>query len=139
MRILAVDHGSKRIGLALSDPSGTIANPLAVILHRSRVEDAVLVADKANTYEAELIVVGCSLSEDGQPNYEGRSAIRFSSTLRKQVPIPVVLWDESLTTQAARAARIEMDVSRRKRMGHLDDFAATVLLQSYLDSRSKEK
>ena len=134
MRILGVDHGSKRIGLALSDPTGTIASPLTVISHVSRAVDAASVAEQARDHGAALIVVGQSLDEEGHPNLAGRQAARFAGALRMQSSVPVVLWDESFTTQDARAARLALNTSRRKRAGHLDDLAAAVLLQSYLDS-----
>jgi putative Holliday junction resolvase len=134
VRILAVDHGSRRIGLALSDPTGTIASPLAVIPHVSRMGDAAAVAEQAVGHAVGLIVVGQSFDEDGNPNLAGRQSARFAEALRFQTSIPVVLWDESFTTQDAREARIAMNTSRRKRAGHLDDLAATVLLQSYLDA-----
>jgi putative Holliday junction resolvase len=133
MRILAVDHGEKRIGLAISDPSGTIAGPLRVIPHVARAVDAAQVAEAAAVNEAGLIVIGQSLDDDGHPNAAGRRAEKFAKALRVQTNLPVVLWDESFSTQEARSARIAMGVSRRKRSGHLDELAATVILQSYLD------
>jgi len=135
MRILAVDHGEKRIGLAISDSTGTIANPLRVIVHISRVLDAAQVAEAAVQNQAELIVIGQSFAEDGRPNLAGRRAARFADTLKTQTSIPIVMWDESLSTQSARAARVEMGLPRRKRSGHLDELAATIILQSYLDQR----
>ena len=138
MRILAVDHGSKRLGIAISDPTATIANPLAVIPHTSRIVDAASVSELAESYEVGLIVVGQSYDEFGKPNYEGRRAARFAASLRIQTSTPVVMWDESLTTESARATRIEMGVSRRKRMGHMDELAATILLQSYLDAQPQQ-
>jgi putative Holliday junction resolvase len=135
MRILAVDHGEKRIGLAISDSTGTIANPLKVIEHVSRVLDAAQVADIAVQNHVELIVVGQSFDEDGKPNLAGRRAARFAEALKAQTQIPIVMQDESFSTQSARAARIEMGVSRKNRVGHLDEFAATIILQSYLDHR----
>jgi putative holliday junction resolvase len=134
MRILAVDPGSKRIGLALSDPTGTIANPLTVIQHVARLVDAASVADLAASHEASLIVIGQSFDDNGNPSFEGRRAGRFAEVLQTQTTIPVVLWDESFTTQDARLARLRMGASRKDRSGHLDDLAATVLLQSYLDA-----
>jgi len=138
MRILAVDHGSKRIGLAISDPTGMIANPLAIIPHTSRVVDAAAVAEQAESHEAGLIIVGQSFDESGQPNFEGRRSARFAAALRTQTSIPVILWDEDFTTQNALSARIAMGASRKKRSGNLDDLAATVLLQSYLDSHPQQ-
>jgi putative Holliday junction resolvase len=134
IRILAVDPGSKRIGLALSDPTGSIANPLAVLPHVARLVDAASVAEQAASHAAGLIVVGQSFDDNGNPSFEGRRAGRFAEALRTQTSIPVVLWDESFTTREARLARIQMGVSRKRRTGHLDDLAATLLLQSYLDA-----
>jgi putative holliday junction resolvase len=135
MRILAVDHGEKRIGLALSDTTGTIASPLKVIEHVSRLLDAAQVAEIASQNEARLIVVGQSFDEEGNPNLAGRRAARFADELRNQTNVPVELWDESFSTQTARDARIELGVSRKKRAGHQDAFAAVVILQSYLESK----
>lgn len=137
MRILAVDHGEKRIGLALSDPTGTIAGPLKVIEHVSRAIDAAQVADLAVQNDAGLIVVGQSFDEEGKPNPAGRRAGRFADELRNQTSLPVELWDESFSTRDARAARIQLGVSRRDRAGHQDAFAAVVILQSYLESIRK--
>jgi putative Holliday junction resolvase len=134
VRILAVDPGSKRIGLALSDPTGTIANPLTVLAHRARLVDAASVAELARSNQAGRILVGQSLDDDGQPTFEGRRSVRFAEALRTQTDLPVELWDEGLTTVDARSARIALGVSRSRRSGHLDDLAATVLLQSYLDA-----
>jgi len=134
MRILAVDHGEKRIGLALSDPTATIASPLKIVRHTSRLIDAALVAELAMQHEVGLIVVGQSYDEDGNPNPAGRRAGRFADELRNQTQIPIVMWDESHSTQVARAARIELGVSRKKRAGHQDEFAAVVILQSYLEA-----
>ncbi len=135
MRALGVDHGEKRIGLAISDPTGTIAGPLSVIQHVSRSVDAAQVAALATEHGAELIVVGQSFDEAGRPNPAGRRAERFAEALKAQTTLPIVLWDESLSTLDARQFRIEMGASRKKRGGHVDDAAAAVILQSYLDAQ----
>lgn len=135
MRILAVDHGEKRIGLALSDETGTIASPLKVVEHVARAIDAAQVADIAAQNNVKLIVVGQSFDEDGNPNPAGRRAGRFADELKNQTAIPIQMWDESFSTQEARAARIQLGVSRKKRAGHQDAFAAVVILQSYLENR----
>jgi putative Holliday junction resolvase len=134
MRILAIDPGEKRIGLALSDPTGTIASPLMVLDHMSRPVDAAAIADLALQYQAELIVVGHSLDDDGSSTPQSRRATRLVEAIGLQCDIPIKLWDESFSTQDARQARIEMGTTRRKRRGHLDDLAASVILQSYLDA-----
>lgn len=136
MRILAVDPGSKRIGIAISDPSDTIANPLTVIRHVSRAIDAAQIAQIAADQGAGLIIVGQALDEDNLPTPEGRSAARFAQAIQLQTELPVILWDESGSTQAAQAARRSMGATRQKRQGHLDEIAATVILQTYLDAKN---
>ena len=138
MRVLGVDHGEKNIGLAMSDPTGTIARPLGIVGHVSRAMDAAQVATFAAKQKAELIVIGQSFDEDGRPNQAGRRAERFAEALKGQTTLPIVLWDESMSTADAREFRITMGASRKKRGGHLDDAAATVILQSYLDAQRPE-
>ena len=135
MRVLGVDHGEKRIGIAISDPTGTIAGPLSVIRHVSRSVDAAQVATLASEQQAELIVIGQSFDEEGRANAAGRRAERFAEALKSQTALPVVLWDESLSTADARDFTIQADVPRKKRRGHLDEAAAAIILQSYLDAQ----
>jgi len=136
MRILAVDHGQKNIGLALSDETGLLARPLGIFAHVSKALDAAQVIDIALGQEAGRIIVGVSFDEAGDPNPAGRRAMNFAAVLREQTSLPVELWDESMTTQDARAARIASGAPRKKRAGHLDDVAAAVLLQDYLDNHN---
>lgn len=134
MRILAVDPGEKNIGIALSDPTRTIASPLTVVRHVSRPIDAATVAQLAEENQAGRIIVGQAFDIDGKPNYSGRRAARLAAAIRTQTDLPVDLWDESYSTQEARSARIAIGSNRRKRGGHLDELAATVILQSYLNA-----
>ena len=138
-RVMAVDPGLKRIGLAISDPTATIANPLQVILHTSRAVDSASIAQIATEHEAVLILVGQPLDEEGLPSTpEARHAARLAQAIQEQTTIPVQLWDESGSTKAAQFARRAMGANRRKRAGHLDDLAAAVILQSYLDFQHGE-
>ncbi len=134
MRILAVDPGEKRIGLALSDASGTIANPLQVLQHVSRPIDAAVIAQLAAEHGCTRIIVGQALDMDGKPNLSGRRAARLAAAIRTQTELPVILWHEDFSTQDARQARIEIGARRDRRSGHMDELAATVILQSYLDA-----
>ena len=133
-RILAVDPGDQRIGVAISDPSGTIANPLAVVKHIARQVDAGVIAQIAQEQCAILIVVGQALDIDGEIGPRARKAQRMAESISTQTDLPVVLWDESGSTQQARSARVAMGSNRKKRAGHLDELAATIILQSYLDA-----
>ncbi len=133
MRILAIDPGEKNIGIAISDPTGSIANPLTIIKHISRPIDAATIAQLALENNARLIIVGQALGQEGESTPQSRRSARLAAAIKTQTNLPVELWDESGSTQAAREARRAMGVSRSKRKGHLDDLAATYILQTYLD------
>ncbi len=143
MRILAIDPGEKRLGLALSDPTSTIASPLTTLKHVARALDAASIAQIAADHGAGLIVIGQALDNEGQPTPQSRKAARLADAIREQTEIPVILWDESGSTQAARSASTAMGISARKRRrqghGHLDELAAAVILQDYLDANRLER
>jgi len=132
MRVLAVDPGDKRIGLAISDPTGTISRPLVIIKHQSREKDAEKILKVAYEQCAEMIVVGWALDSQGEVGYGARKSKRLADVLQDKCDLPVKMWDESGTTQDAIKSRIEMGVPRKKRSGHLDDVAASILLQDFL-------
>ncbi len=132
MRVLAVDPGEKRIGLAISDPTGMVSRPLCVIKHDSRKKDAIKIVDIAKDQDVRLIVVGWALDAMGDVGHQARKSLRLAEAIRKQTDLPVNMWDETGTTQAAMQSRIDMGVSRKKRKGHLDAVAANILLQDYL-------
>lgn len=138
MRILGVDPGEKRIGLAISDPTCMIANPLLVLNHISRTIDAATIANLAEENEVTLIVIGQPLDTDNRPTAQGRSAARLAAAIQSQTHLDIILWDETGSTKAAREAHIALGGSRKDRRrrghGHLDDMAATFILQTYLDS-----
>lgn len=132
MKILAVDPGDKRIGLAVSDPTGTLSRPLTVIQHTSRDEDAQKIVEIAEEECAGMIVVGWALDSEGEVGHRARKSQRLADVIRTKTSLPIKMWDESGTTQAAIQSRIAMGVSRKKRQGHLDDVAASFLLQDFL-------
>ena len=137
MRIICIDPGEKRIGLAISDPNGTIASPLTVLNHKSRSFDAAAITNLAQQYQVELIVIGYSLDDDGSSTLNSRRATRLADAIHQQCDVRIKMWDESFSTHEARQARIEMGTTRRKRRGHMDDLAAAVILQTYLDENIK--
>lgn len=138
-RVLGVDPGDKRIGLAVSDPTGTIARGLAVVNHVARAVDAATIAQIAAEQGAIKIIVGQALDDEGQVGPAARKAVRLAEAIRLQTDLPVELWDESGSTQTAQQTRIVMGVSRKKRSGHLDELAAAVILQSYLEAHRETR
>jgi putative Holliday junction resolvase len=139
MRILAVDPGSKNLGIALSDPTSTIASPLTVLKHISRHANAAAIIALAEQHGAGMIIVGQSIDQDAQPTFEGRRAARLAAEIQAQTDIEVGLWDEGFSTVSAREAQLALGSPRRKRQGHLDDLAAAVILQSFLDAQKVDK
>ena len=132
-RILAIDPGEARIGLAISDPTQTIASPLMVLESQSMKVDAEAILQVAEDQGAVLIIVGQPLHWDGTESPQSERSKKLADSLMEIGSVPVGLADEYGTTRAARDARLKMNVSREKRSGHLDDIAATILLQNYLD------
>ncbi len=128
-RILAVDPGDKRIGLAVSDPSGTIARPLAVVKHVSRNADAETIAQWAEDCEADRILVGLALDAAGQIGHQARKALRLVEALRVLTELQVDTWDETdSTTTALRLGGKKDDMT--------DARAAAVFLQEYLHAKN---
>jgi len=133
-RVLALDLGTKRIGVAISDPSGTIATPLTVVTRSGRLAEdhrriAVLVAEE----EAQRVVVGLPLSLDGSLGSAARSASTEAEALATVVAVPVETFDERLTTVTADRCLRESGMTGQARRQVVDKVAAAVLLQAWLD------
>ena len=134
-RILAVDWGARRVGLAVSDPTGLIARALPTLEVRSEDQAVAAVLEACRLEEAERIVVGLPLRLDGSRGEAAEAAVRFAGRLESGGGVPVEMWDERLTSvQAARQAR-ELGERTRGRKGRVDARAAALLLQTYLDAR----
>ncbi len=134
IRILAVDYGARRVGVAVSDPTGQIAQGLPTIVHRGLAHAAALVAELARQYRVQTIVVGLPLGMRGAKTAATKEVEKFISKLASLVPMPVVPWDERLTTVAAEKALHEMGASPSRHRQRVDQVAAVLLLQNYLDS-----
>ena len=133
-RILGIDYGSVRIGLALSDPLGLIAQPLAVLRRKNDrllVEELVkLVQEK----DVKSIVCGLPRHMSGEQGQEAERVLAFSELLQQALPeVEVASWDERLTTVQSERVLIDSGMTRQKRKQHIDKVAATIILQNYLD------
>lgn len=138
-RILALDHGTKRIGVALSDEMGWIAQPLETYERRSLEADVAYIRRLVDQHEVAEVVMGLPLRLSGRVGPEAEQVQMFIETLERALPVPVVAWDERLTTKAAEQFLIEGNVSRKKRKGAVDRVAAALLLQSYLEARTSHQ
>jgi len=135
MRILALDVGDKRIGVAISDPSQLLARSLKVIQRGSRQEDFAAVARLVEEYEVEKVVVGYPRSLDGTVGEQADKVERYAAGLAKAMDVPLVLWDERFSTVSAERLMREAGSRGKKRREWVDAVAAAVILQDYLDSR----
>ena len=135
MRVLAVDPGSKRVGLAVSDPTETIAQPLTTVPAEPADTLAGRLAELARQQEAGRIVVGLPRRLDGSLGPEAKSARQLAAALRAASKLPVELVDERLTTAAAERSLLAGGMRRERRRANIDRVAATLLLQSHLDSK----
>lgn len=125
------------MGVAVSDPTGTVARPLQTLVRGSRQEDFAAIAGLVAEHDAELLVVGRPLSLDGTEGPQARRINRYVEALAARLPIRVVLWDERFTTAAAQEILRQSRGKKRRRQarsaGEVDAIAAAVILQSYLD------
>ena len=135
MRVLALDVGERRIGVAVSDPMGIIASPLTVVERVGGTRDYERLLALAEEQEAERILVGMPVSMDGAARMQARAVQRFIDKLAELSPLPIDTLDERLTTVEADRRMIEAGASRSKRRSERDAVAAAVLLQAYLESR----
>ena len=136
MRVLAVDPGSKRVGLALSDPLGITANPLPSLPAEPAATLAERIAGVAREREADRVVVGLPRRLDGSEGPEAAAARRLADAVRAASRLPVSLYDERLTSAAAERALIAQGVRRARRRELSDQVAASLILRSYLDSKA---
>jgi putative holliday junction resolvase len=132
--ILAIDWGRKRLGLAVSDPTRTLARPLCVFEHISRQKNARNILLKAEENNVGLIIIGINYDEFNVPSFSGRSAMRLLNEIKLHASIPVIPWDETGSTKSAISSRTEVGIKMKKRKGHHDSIAAAFILQSFLDS-----
>lgn len=136
MRVLGVDFGERRIGLAVSDELAITAKPLYTIESRGYRADAARVAEVARAQGAGAILVGLPLHMSGESSPLAKRARRFAQALGAVTEVPVEMWDERLSTVEAERALRETGLSRDRRRERIDAAAAAIILQSYLD-RSK--
>jgi putative holliday junction resolvase len=135
MRILSLDVGEKRIGMAVSDPLGMIAQQLETLQRKNEQDDFRRIKDIVKDREISEIVVGLPLNMDGTEGPKAEEINRFVEGLKKECDVSIKVWDERLTTREADRILREADVSRKKRKKLDDKLAAQLILQSYLDAK----
>ncbi|HEY2382091.1 MAG TPA: Holliday junction resolvase RuvX [Terriglobia bacterium] len=136
MRVMALDVGDKTIGVAISDALLLTAQPRPTLRRKNLKSDLETLRSLAAENEVHEIVVGQPLHMDGKPSAQSDKVARFSEQLRKVVDLPIVFWDERLTSFEAEQHLEQMGMNWRKRRDHVDKIAAMIILQNYLDSRA---
>lgn len=136
MRILALDHGTVRIGVAVSDELKMIAQPLEFIPAEPFPDFLARLKEIIREKEVELILVGMPRNMDGSYGPATEKVREFVGVLKEQVGVPIKTWDERLTSTQANRVLIQANVGRKERKEKVDKMAAAILLQSYLDSLS---
>ena len=136
-RVLAIDLGTVRVGLALSDPLRITGQPMGRLPRRALRDDLNALIDVVRRNDVAMIVVGHPLLMSGIAGERALDAQTFAEKLRAEAGCPVVLWDERLTTVQAERALLEGNVSRRHRRNVVDSAAAALLLQSWLDAQPR--
>ena len=132
-RLIGIDAGTKTLGLALSDVTRTIASPL-VVLHRKRFkEDAAELMRLADEHGVSGFVLGLPTNLDGTTGPRVQATRAFAKNLNALTPLPILLWDERLSTAEAERTLIAADASRKRRAAVIDKLAATIILQGALD------
>ena len=137
IRILALDVGQKRIGLAVSDPLGITAQGFRVLPRQGKESDLARLREVAETYGVQEIVVGLPRHLDGRLGNLAPEILELARSLGEALGVPVTPWEERLTTQEAERVLIQADLSRRRRRQVVDQLAAVLILQSYLDHRRR--
>lgn len=137
-RVLALDLGERRIGVAVSDEGRTIAQPLTVLARASRDKDVAAIAGLAAGHEATLIVLGLARNADDSLAPMGERALTLGKRLARVTGLAVAYVDEFETTVEARQAMLEGDASRAARKGAVDKLAAALILRRYLDGLGRE-
>jgi len=135
MRILGLDMGTRRIGVALSDALGLTAQPLTVLVRTTPSEDLAAVETMVAHHHVDAVVVGLPLTLRGQRGPQAQQVMAFAETLRRRLSVPIHLVDERLTTVQGTRALIEMGTRRRVRRQTIDRVAAQLILQQFLESQ----
>ncbi len=137
MRILGLDYGDRKIGVAISDAFGWTAQGVEVIDRKRTKDVGARIVELIQELEVTEIVIGLPKNMNGSVGPRGQLSMEFAESLKESVQLPVHLWDERLTTVSAERTLIEADVSRKKRKLVVDKMAASLILQNYLDAKSK--
>jgi putative Holliday junction resolvase len=137
MRILGIDYGEKRLGIAISDPLGITAQGLTIIMRTQLDEDIQKIVDIVREKEVKTIVIGLPRHMNNTLGEKAQAVLAFVEQIKAHIDIPVATLDERLSTVRAERAMLEGNLSRKKRKGMVDMIAAQLILQSYLDSAPK--
>jgi putative holliday junction resolvase len=139
MRMISLDYGSKRIGVALCDELGITAYGIATIIRQNRKQVLKALAELIIKYDVQQIVIGYPVRLDGTMGIQCEKVDKFAKILENEFSLPVIKWDETLTTKEAEEILYQANVRRKKRRNIVDQLAATLILREYLASLERKK
>lgn len=138
MRTMGLDIGDKKIGVAISDRLGHVARALTVIKRKNKEEDLENICKLAYQHEAEAIVIGVPFKMNGSEGSQARNVLKLANEIQEKFKQSVILWDERLTSKEAEKVLLLADAQRKLRKDVIDKVAATLILQSYLNSKKSK-
>jgi putative holliday junction resolvase len=137
MKILGIDYGESRIGVAISDETGIMAQGLTTLKRKNRQADLQALGDVIEKQQIERIVLGYPLRIDGSAGIQCEKVSRFAALLERTFHLPVICWDETFSTKEAEEMMFQMKVKRGKKREMVDRIAASIILQDYLNAHAQ--
>ena len=133
IRIIGLDLGTKRIGVSICDENQSIATPFKTLIKKDTKQFINEIKEIVDENDVKAIIIGNPINMDGSIGAKSQSSRSFIRNLSKELNIPILLWDERLTTVSAERSLLEADISRKKRQQIIDKIAASIILQNFLD------
>lgn len=139
MRIMAIDYGERRVGLAISDPAETMALSLGLFENYGTERDIERLAEKIIESGAEEVVIGLPINMDGTIGPSAKRVMGVVEQLKHRVSVPIVTWDERLTSEEAKVRMREVEMTKKRKKAHLNLVSAQIILEAYLAFRRRQK
>jgi putative holliday junction resolvase len=137
-RIMGLDVGDKRIGVALSDPQGWMASPLEAVFRESDAVALTKLSELIKLHQVERVIVGLPRSMDGSLNQQAIKVQTFAEELSRYIAVPMEFWDERLSTVAANRLMLDAGTKKGDKKSKRDSISSALVLQAYLDSKQKQ-
>lgn len=135
MRVLGIDYGERRVGIAITDELNILAHPLKVVRTTNATNEIKKILNEYN--DISKIIIGMPLNLKGEVAFKAKQVLDWISELKKEINLPIITWDERFTTVVAESFLLEADVKRKNRKKIIDKMSAQIILQDYLDANKQ--